>query len=56
MRKKWPEPLARTAEEQRELSRLTMQYALARDELWRFAAELERRNSGGKNERTGARG
>ena len=37
----WPEPLTRTPEEQRELSRLAIQYALAWEELC-FAEELER--------------
>ena len=43
MGKPWPEPLAQTPEEVHELSRLSIQYVLTRDELWRFAEELERR-------------
>ncbi len=46
-----PKPLAQTPEELRELSRLAIEYVLARDELWRFPGELERRNSD-KQERT----
>ena len=48
MGKPWPEPLAQTPEEQREVTRLAIQYVLARDELWHYAEALERRNSGGR--------